>query len=178
MEWQIPLGVTALIFGGVVLSRLRPAFGGGGGTARKALAAARMALDKAESPEGRASALAAAGDACSQHPALRNLAAGYYARALKVAPADVTLIHRTAQGLARKPHALESLLVRRLGATKWSDEAVTKALLEELHALYQGRLRSVARAQMIGRALEHVTGAGPASEASPSEGGSDRLSPI
>ncbi len=177
MEWQIPLGVAALVFGGAVLARLRPAFGSDGASARKTLAAARAALDKAETPAARAEALATAGDACAKSGALRNLAAGYYTRALKVAPADAALVRRAAAGLVRRPRALESLLIRRLGAGAWADIEITKALLEELHALYRGRMKSAARAEMIARALEHVGGAAPLSEGSPEGNESDTLSP-
>ncbi len=157
MDFQIPLGIAAVVFGGFVLSRLWPAVGGNR-EAREALAAARAKLKSASTNDERAEALALVGDACSQRASLRRMAASYYARALKLRPSDAALVRRVAIGLARRPWALETLLVRRLGATSWKEREVTTALLESLLALYRGQLRSVARAQMIERALEEVTG--------------------
>jgi hypothetical protein len=58
-------------------------------------------------------------------------------------------------GLGRRPHALESLLWRRLGAEPWSGLSRNAAVtaLRELADLYEGPLRNRARARAFDHAL-------------------------
>jgi hypothetical protein len=58
-------------------------------------------------------------------------------------------------GLGRRPHALESLLWRRLGAEPWSGPSRNAAVtaLRELADLYEGPLRNRARARAFDHAL-------------------------
>jgi hypothetical protein len=66
-------------------------------------------------------------------------------------------VERAAIALARRPHALESLLWRRLGAEPWSGASRTAAItsLRELASLYEGALRHRSRS----RALDHALAA-------------------
>jgi hypothetical protein len=76
---------------------------------------------------------------------------------MRASPANGELVERAAKALAKRPHALEGLLWRRLGAEPWSDDRRPAALaaLRELGHLYAGPLKNRVRA----RALEHALGA-------------------
>jgi len=157
MDWHIPLVAMAGIFILFLLWRMRPAFGHGKDGAAALLREAKKRLDEAKSDEERALALADAGDACARSVGRANGAVGYYLRAMRASPASADLVMRAANALARRPHALESLLWRRLGAEPWSAErtAAARAALRELARLYAGPLRNRVRA----RALEHTLAA-------------------
>jgi hypothetical protein len=159
MSLERLLVIAAMLFGAFMVWRLRPSFGGGtpaGGPARGALRDAKKRVESAGSPGERALALCDAGDACAA--SLRaNSAVAYYLRAMRSDPTSSALVERAARGLARRPHALESLLWRRLGAEPWAggsrDAAI--AALRSLAAIYEGPLRNRARA----RALDHALAA-------------------
>jgi hypothetical protein len=125
-----------------------------GGPGATALKEARARLAAAKTDAERAAALCDAGDASAAGLGRGDSAIGYYLRAMRLAPHSAELVSRAARALARKPHALESLLWRRLGAEPWSGSGVDAArrAIEELSKLYAGPLRNLARA----RALEHA----------------------
>jgi hypothetical protein len=176
MSTESFLVVAAVLFGGFMVWRLRPAWGGSRalGPARGALREAKKKLESAKTPVERALALCEVADACAA--SLRaNSAVAYYLRAMRSDPTSSELVLRASRGLARRPHALESLLWRRLGAEPWSGRSKSAAItaLRTLAAIYEGPLRNRARA----RALDHALAAmgEPPRTAPEAEGSSDVL---
>ena len=157
MDWHIPLVVTAGIFVAFLLWRMRPAGSSRGDGAGAALKDAKKRLEAAKTDEERALALADAGDACARSVGRANGAVGYYLRAMRASPANAELVERASKALARRPHALEGLLWRRLGAEPWTQDKkpAAQAALRELARLYAGPLKNRVRA----RALEHALAA-------------------
>jgi hypothetical protein len=156
MSWQLPLVIAAVLFAGFTIWRIRPAFRESRSTAtsRGALRDAKKRVEAAKAGEERALALCDAGDACAA--SFRTTSAiGYYLRAMRADPASSVLVQRAAMGLGRRPHALESLLWRRLGAEPWSGASRGAAItaLRELADLYEGPLRNRARARAFDHAL-------------------------
>lgn len=155
--WQIVSLVAALVFGAVVLWRVRPAFfaGAQGATLRGALAEAKARIEAAKTDGDRADALSDAGDLAIRSGEGAESAIGYYLRAMRTDPRSPRAVERAAIALARRPRALESLLWRRLGSLAWHDEgrASAEAALRHLIALYNGRLRQPMRAKALENAL-------------------------
>ena len=120
MNWQLPLVIAAALFGGFMIWRSRPILRGPRRSAasRGALREAKKRVEQATTAKERALALCDAGDACAA--SFRTTSAiGYYLRAMRADPTSPFLVERAAMGLGRRPHALESLLWRRLGAEPW-----------------------------------------------------------
>jgi hypothetical protein len=154
MPSELPLVLVAALFAGFMVWRMRPALGRSRGVGRAALRTAKKRLEDATSPSERALALCDAGDACAA--SLRTTSAvGYYLRAMRTDPTSAALVERAATALERRPHALESLLWRRLGAEPWSGASRAAAVmaLRELAFLYDGPLRNRARARALDFAL-------------------------
>jgi hypothetical protein len=150
MGYELPLVLAAVLFAGFMVWRMRPTFGPVRGAGRAALRAAKARVEAAVTPAERAEALCDAGDACAMSLGTTS-AVGYYLRAMRANPTSAALLERAARGLARRPHSLESLLWRRLGAEPWSGPSRDAALvaLRELAVLYEGPLRNRARARAI-----------------------------
>jgi hypothetical protein len=166
MTWNLPLVVTAGVFVLFLLYRLRPVLPGSRrGGVGVALREARKRIETAPDEKARALALADAGDACARSVGRTTGAVGYYLRAMRLDPASATLVERAGQALVRRPHALESLLWRRLGAEAWTGdrEAAARAALAQLVRLYDGPLKNRVRA----RAIDNALAAMPAPPASP-----------
>jgi hypothetical protein len=74
---------------------------------------------------------------------------------MRANPSSSEIVERAAKGLARRPHALESLLWRRLGAEPWTGNARPAALaaLRHLVGLYAGPLHHGTRARALEFAL-------------------------
>jgi hypothetical protein len=159
MDWQVPLVIAAILFGGFMVWRVRPAFSvtRRSGPGRAGLRDAKERIRAAKTDEERALALCDAGDACAFSLGRTTGAIGYYLRAMRTDPASADLVRRAAHGLARRPYALESLLWRRLGAEPWTGESrgAAVAALQHLAHLYDGPLRNRAR----GRAIVHALAA-------------------
>jgi hypothetical protein len=157
MSLERLLVVAAVLFGAFMVWRLRPSFGGGpgaGAPARGALREAKRRIEVARTPGERALALCDAGDASAA--SLRaNSAVAYYLRAMRTDPTAAQLVERAVKGLSRRPHALESLLWRRLGAEPWAGGSRGAAVtaLRSLAHLYEGPLRNRARARALDFAL-------------------------
>jgi hypothetical protein len=156
MNWQIPLVIAAALFGGFMIWRIRPALREPRTTAaaRGALRDAKKRIEATTTAKDRALALSDAGDACAA--SFRTTSAiGYYLRAMRADPTSSALVQRAAMGLGRRPHALESLLWRRLGAEPWVGPSRGAAVtaLRELADLYEGPLRNRARARAFDHAL-------------------------
>ncbi len=156
MNWQLPLVITAVVFAGFMIWRIRPAFREPRthAASRGALRDAKNRVEAAATAEERAIALCDAGDACAASFRATS-AIGYYLRAMRADPTSSALVERAAMGLGRRPHALESLLWRRLGAEPWtgSSRAAAVTALRELADLYEGPLRNRARARAFDHAL-------------------------
>ncbi len=153
MEWQIPLVVSAVVFGGFMLWRMRPSMGERGGTVRAALRDANARLEKASTDEDRGRALADAGDVCARAIGRSGSAVNYYLRAMRADPVSIELVTRAAASLGKRPRALEALLWRRLGEP-WGEAAAPAhhAALLALAAVYDRRAKTRPKA----RAVEHL----------------------
>jgi hypothetical protein len=113
-----------------------------------------LRIESATDERTRALALCDAADILAKTIAGTENATTLYLRAIRTDPDSAEIVKRAAAGLAARPHALESLLWRRLGASPWTgppNEAVCAAL-DALSVLYRGRLKNGARA----RSLEHA----------------------
>jgi hypothetical protein len=154
MTPELPLVLVAVLFAGFMVWRMRPTFHRTRGEGRTLLRAAQRRIEVAATPGDRARALCDAGDACAA--SLRSASAvGYYLRAMRTDPTSSILVERAAAALEKRPHALESLLWRRLGAEPWSGTSRSAAAtaLRELAFLYEGPLRNRARARALDFAL-------------------------
>jgi hypothetical protein len=154
MPIEFSLALAAVLFAGFRVWRMRPALGPVRSAGRTALRAAKQRIEAAKAPGERAIALCDAADACAKALGATS-AVGYYLRAMRADPTSPVLVERAARGLVRRPHALESLLWRRLGAEPWSggSRAAAVVALRELAFLYEGPLRNRARARAIDFAL-------------------------
>jgi hypothetical protein len=155
MDWKLVAAAT--VFGLYVIYRFRPVLRNRG-RARATLAEARKRIESAKTGAERADALAAAGDACAQTVGRTTGAVGYYLRAMRENPTSAVLVDRAAIALARRPHALEQLLWRRLGSEPWTDDKRAPAVsaLRHLVEIYEGPL---AKNRTRARALEHFLAA-------------------
>jgi len=168
-DWHVPLVIVTLVFGAFLVYRFRPVLattrgGAAGRAARAALRAAKERASRAKSDGERAAALCDAGDGASAG-GRTNAAIGYYLRSMRLAPSSVELVERAAKGLVHRPHALESLLWRRLSARPWegADAAAAHAALRALSELYATRaLRHPTRARALAHALAALGAAPPA----------------
>jgi hypothetical protein len=166
MTWNLPLVVTTGVFVLFLLYRLRPAMPGTRrGGAGVALREAKKRIEEAKNDAARALALADAGDACARSVGRTTGAVGYYLRAMRTNPTSAALVERAAIALARRPHALESLFWRRLGAEAWTGdrELAARAALAQLVRLYDGPLKNRVRARAIDKALAAIPARAPAS---------------
>jgi hypothetical protein len=152
-EWSLPLFFAAGAFLVVLLWRVRPLIPGRrSGTSREELRLAHARVDAATTEPERARALCDAADLMKTASAK-----ALYLRALRADPGSVDVVKRVAAGLARRPRTLESVLWRHLGAAPWRDfPDATRAALDALKALYEGRLRNATRAKAIGNARDTV----------------------
>ncbi|HEY4014703.1 MAG TPA: hypothetical protein VGM06_15275 [Polyangiaceae bacterium] len=151
-DTSVPLVVATTAFLAVLLWRVRPLapWTAERRDAREALREARVRVESAADDAERARALCDAADLLAAHVHTRTAAIGYYLRAMRSDPSSLEIIARTTTGLARRPRALESLLWRHLSLTpKGPGRDATRAALEGLRNLYEGRLRSGVRAKAI-----------------------------
>lgn len=149
----LPLVISACLFAIVILVRARPIlFRRGSNRATITLREGRARIEAATDPESRARALCEAAEACVGKLGRTTSAVGYLQRAIRES-ASAEVVNRAAVALAHRPHPLESLLWRRLGAYPWNGTGKDGAIaaLTHLVALYEGPLRNRTRA----RALEH-----------------------
>jgi hypothetical protein len=151
-DWSVPLIVATAAFLAVLVWRVRPfvAFGRGGGATAEALREAHARVEAATSDADRAVALCEAAALVGPRGAR-----GLYLRAMRADPTSVNVIERAVAGLSRRPRALESLLWRHLASTPWtSSREATRAALDALRVLYEGRLRNAVRAQAMAHARD------------------------
>src|SRR5262245_55028797 len=105
MDWQVPLIVSALVFGAFLVWRLRPSFGEGKNAIERAraLKEAKQRIDTAKDDVARAKALCDAGEACATMVGRAGSAAQYFLRAMRAAPESVDVVQRASKSLAGKP---------------------------------------------------------------------------
>ncbi|HEY5241106.1 MAG TPA: hypothetical protein VIJ22_06560 [Polyangiaceae bacterium] len=150
-DWSIPLVVATAVFLAFLLWRVRPLVGGsGGGAGREAIREAQARVGAAKTEPERALAL------CDAAELMRaGEARGLYLRAMRTDPTSAPIVARAVAGLARRPRALESLLWRYLASRPWTDsKEATRAALDALRVLYEGRLRNAVRAKAMAHARD------------------------
>lgn len=152
MDWHIPLLVSAIAFAAFMVFRFRPVMSGHGRASAALLKEAKQRILAAKDDVARASALCDAADACARLGRIGG-AVSFYLRALRADPTSKEIAHRAAEGLARRPAALEKVMWRQLASTRFGDSREAAVIaLRALVASYSKRPRFHARA----RALENV----------------------
>jgi hypothetical protein len=152
VDWQTPLLVSAIAFAAFMVFRFRPVVSGDGRVSAAALREAKKNIKAAKDDAARAVALCDAADA-SARLGRTSGAVTFYLRALRAAPGSKEIASRAAEGLARRPAALEKVMWRQLANARFdsSREAAVIAL-RALSASYAKRPRFHPRA----RALENI----------------------
>lgn len=157
-DWSLPLVLATAAFLMLVVWRVRPAlpWSPSRHASREALRAALSVVESATDDEARALALCDAADLVGKRVVASANATGLFLRAVRTDPKSVEVVRRAVAGLANRPRALESLLWRHLGATSWTGASrpAVRASLDALRVLYEGRLRSTARARALARARD------------------------
>ena len=152
VDWHIPLLVSAIAFAAFMIFRFRPVISGDGRASAALLKEAKQRILAAKDDVARASALCDAADACVRLGRI-GAAVTFYLRALRADPSSKEIAHRAAEGLARRPPALEKVMWRHLASTRFVDSREGAVIaLRALVASYSKRPRFHARA----RALENV----------------------
>ena len=139
--------------------RFRPVVSSAGRASAVLLKDAKQRILRANDDTARATALCDAADACAGLGRTR-AAVNYYMRALRVEPTSLEIANRAAEGLARRPAALEKVMWRQLanarfGESRESREAGVIAL-RALAASYAKRRRFHARARALENVLEAI----------------------
>jgi hypothetical protein len=147
VDWHIPLLVSAIAFAAFMVFRFRPVISGDGRASAALLKGAKQRILAAKDDVARASALCDAADACARLGRIGS-AVNFYLRALRADPTSKEVAHRAAEGLARRPAALEKVMWRQLASTRFGESR--EAAVIALRALSR-RTRS-ARASMRARA--------------------------
>jgi tetratricopeptide (TPR) repeat protein len=167
VDWHtpLPLLLSAIAFAAFMVFRFRPVLSGDGRASAALLKTAKLHILAAKDDASRGRALADAADACAKLGRFR-AAVSYYLRALRADPTSDELAHRAAEGLARKPAALEKVMWRQLANTRFdvSREAAVIAL-RALVTSYSRRPRFHARARALENVLEGL-GEQPSARAS------------
>lgn len=152
MDWHLPLLVSAIAFAAFMVFRFRPVISGDGRASAALLKEAKQRILAAKDDVTRANALADAADACARLGRI-GAAVTFYLRALRAHPTSKEIAHRAAEGLARRPAALEKVMWRHLATARFADSREGAVIaLRALVASYSKRPRFHARA----RALENV----------------------
>lgn len=157
MDWQIPLLVSACAFAAFMVFRFRPVMSDEGRASAVALKDAKRRVVAAKDDASKATALCEAADA-SARLGRTGAAVVFYLRAQRADPGSKDIAQRAAEGLARRPAALEKVMWKQLAAARIADsEASRDAALIALRALaasYAKRRRFQARAKALENVLE------------------------
>lgn len=171
MDWQIPLLVSACAFAAFMVFRFRPVMSGEGRASAVALKEAKQRLVAAKDDASKATALCEAADACARL-GRTSAAVSFYLRALRADPGSKDIAHRAAEGLARRPAALEKVMWKQLAASRIGEsEDAREAAVIALRALatsYATRRRFHARARALENVLEALVRSPPSASASES----------
>ena len=151
--WQAVLAVSAVLFLGFLLVKMRPRMRSTEGLGAEVLAARRRAHE-AKTPRARAEALCEAGALALGSRAGYRIAAAFFLRAMNADPTWPDPVQQAAYLLRRRrPRLLEKLLWRRLGHVPW-DEAHRIVLAEVvscLKVLHERELRDPSKAEVFRR---------------------------
>ena len=165
MDWQIPLLVSAIAFAAFMVFRFRPAVSGAGRASAVALKEAKLRIKGAKDDASRATALCDAADA-SARLGRTNVAVTFYLRALRADHSSKDVATRAAEGLARRPAALEKVMWRQLANARFSESREPAVVaLRALVASYSKRPRFHVRARALENVLEAL-GEQPSARAS------------
>lgn len=161
MSFQtIALLAVAIVFALVIVWRVRPAVldRAQGKGLREALRKAQSRVEGAKNDADKAAALCDAADACALAFGRASAAVSYYLRAARVAPTSDEILERALTGLARKPHALETFLWRRMAHAEFATEpkSIQKRTLLALAELYAAGKKSQ---QIQADSLRHLAAA-------------------
>jgi hypothetical protein len=144
-DWSAPLIVAAVAFLLVLLWRVRPVVGwtkAAGG--REAMKAAMARVATAPDDAARAVAL------CDAAELSVTRSRALFLQAVRADPKSAAVVGRAVAHLSRRPRALEALLWRHLGSVAWTESReATRASLDALRVLYEGRLRNAVRAKAM-----------------------------
>jgi hypothetical protein len=155
VDWQIPLVVSAVAFAAFMAFRLRPVVSGEGRASAVALKDAKVRIASAKDDPARAAALCDAADACARLGRV-GAASTYYMRAMRVQPGSREIAGRAAEGLAKRPGALEKVMWRQLASARFGESRDAAVIaLRALATSYAKRTRFHVRA----RAIENVLAA-------------------
>ena len=152
---RIPLVVLAVLFGLLVLIRMRPTARRKSQASREALAAAEAKIASAPNEVERALAFCEAGEACVARLSRNERALGYFLKAMKADPTSTEIVERVVNALDHRPRALEAVLWRRLAVTGWGEKnsAATKLVLRALSEVYGTKLRNPTRGRALTQAI-------------------------
>ena len=154
MDWQTPLLVSAIAFAAFMVFRFRPVVSGDGRASAAALKEAKKNIAGAEDDASRAVALCDAADACARLGRTSG-AVAFYQRALRMAPSSKEIAARAAEGLAKRPAALEKVMWRQLANARFDDSREAAVIaLRALSASYSNRPRLHPRARALDNILE------------------------
>lgn len=137
--------------------RFRPVMSDEGRASAAALKDAKQRIVCAKDDASRGTALCEAADACARL-GRTGAAVAFYLRALRADPGSKEIAQRAAEGLARRPAALERVMWKQLAAARIGEsEAAREAAVIALRALaasYAKRRRFHARAKALENVLE------------------------
>jgi hypothetical protein len=149
---SLPLVLAAAAFLAVLVWRVRPFVGGGTASKREVLRDVQAKVEAAKDDAERAVLLCEAAERVGGWGAK-----GLYQRAMRADPRSVNVVERMVVGLARKPRAVESLLWRHLSSVPWTDAPdASRAALDALRVLYEGRLKNAVRARAMANARDAI----------------------
>jgi hypothetical protein len=152
VDWQTALLVSACIFAAFMIFRFRPVVSGEGRASAAVLDQAKTRIQAARDGAERSIALCDAADACMRLGRV-NRAVTFYLRALRADPGSTEVASRAAEGLVRRPAALEKVMWQGLATAPFDrSRAAAVIALRALTASYAKRPRFHARA----RALENM----------------------
>ncbi len=154
-DLRLPLVILAVLFGLLVLIRMRPTARKKSRESREALEAAEAKIAAAPNEVLRALALCEAGEACVARWRRNERALGYFLKAMKADPTSTEIVERAVNALDHRPRALEAVLWRRLAVTVWGERngAATKLALRALSEIYGTKLRNPTRGRALTQAI-------------------------
>jgi hypothetical protein len=153
---NVLLAFAAIVFALYLLWKLRPAMGVDDALElrRRADGSLAKALAALPNDAARVAMLCDEAEKLALHVGRRRRAAILFARAMRLAPADVSVIDRAAKALAKKPRLLEALLWKRLAAA--GNGAPERAAVEASLAALAGAYGKMPRRSLRQRAVQNI----------------------
>ena len=153
---NVLLAFAAIVFALYLFWKLRPAMGVDDALELRRRADTTLAASLALLPNdaARVTMLCDEAERLASAMGRRRRAAMLFARAMRLAPADATIVARATKALLKKPRLLESLLWKRLAQAPGgvADKAAVEATLDALAQAY-GKMP---RRGMRQRAMQHL----------------------